>query len=190
MSADGMVAVCLGRGDVCEFFRTLESDNAKCVVEGKRHGDPARKLVFTIEDAKRAGLGGDNWNKYPAAMLRARAKSSLARDLFPDLLMGLYDPDEMGGEPVQQVTQTTPIEAEIIPPVPDEIEVEGAIAHINACQDAEAMASMTEMLRDIEARSGGPKSKNGLAIRKAYAARKKALESAPAPVQQREPGED
>lgn len=97
MSADGMVAVCLGHGDVCEYFVTVETSAERCTVETKRRGSPQpQRLTFTLAEAKAAGLSGGNWAKFPAAMLRARAKSALARDVYPDLLMGLYDPDEVG----------------------------------------------------------------------------------------------
>jgi len=42
--------------------------------------------VFTIEDAKRAGLGGDNWRKYPKSMLFARCISNGYREHCPDAL--------------------------------------------------------------------------------------------------------
>jgi hypothetical protein len=39
-------------------------------------------------------------------MLRARCSSALARAVFPDLLFGVYDPDEMGGAVVPVATAT------------------------------------------------------------------------------------
>jgi hypothetical protein len=48
-----------------------------------------------MEQAKAAGLsGGDNWRKHTAAMLRARCSSALARAVYPDLMMGVYEHDE------------------------------------------------------------------------------------------------
>jgi len=41
---------------------------------------------FTFEDAKRAGLGGDNWRKYPKAMLFARCISAGYKQHCPDAL--------------------------------------------------------------------------------------------------------
>src|SRR5690606_17440997 len=42
-----------------------------------------------------AGLTGrQNWKAHPAAMLRARASAALARAVYPDVAMGIYDPDE------------------------------------------------------------------------------------------------
>lgn len=42
--------------------------------------------TFTLEDAKKAGLGGTNWKKYPKAMLFARAISQGYRTHAPDAL--------------------------------------------------------------------------------------------------------
>ena len=42
--------------------------------------------TFTIDDAKKAGLGGTNWKKYPKAMLFARAISQGYRTHAPDAL--------------------------------------------------------------------------------------------------------
>jgi len=42
--------------------------------------------TFTLDDAKRAGLGGTNWKKYPKAMLFARAISQGYRTHAPDAL--------------------------------------------------------------------------------------------------------
>lgn len=52
------------------------------------NGTPLRigTTSFTIDDAKRAGLGGDNWRKYPKAMLFARCISMGYREHCPDAL--------------------------------------------------------------------------------------------------------
>ena len=42
--------------------------------------------TFTMADAKRAGLNGQNWKKYPRAMLFARAISAGYREHCPDAL--------------------------------------------------------------------------------------------------------
>lgn len=110
LSADGMVAVALVRRDVCEFFRTIEVTNDHATVETKRMGQEAQRYTFTMADAQRAGVGGKpNWQRYPSRMLLARARSALARDVYPDLLMGLYDPDEV--ESAARV-----IDAEVVSP--------------------------------------------------------------------------
>jgi hypothetical protein len=97
IGADLMVALCLRTPAVCRFFRLVSSDAQSATYETHRHGqaEPAR-MRFTIEEAKAAGLLGKmNWQKYPAAMLRARCSSALARAVYPDLLFGVYEVDEI-----------------------------------------------------------------------------------------------
>jgi hypothetical protein len=94
LSASAMVAVCLNSGK-CEFFRCLEKTNTSVTFETKRRGNPARTLTFTIQDAQAAGLVNDMYRKYPRQMLSARCQAELAREVYPELLMGLYDPDEL-----------------------------------------------------------------------------------------------
>ena len=96
LSADAMRGICVANKDVCEYFRVLETSATIATMETKRVGDPPVGLSFTIDQAKRAGLAGrGNWSKYPDAMLRARCGSGLARMVYPDLLAGIYDPDEL-----------------------------------------------------------------------------------------------
>ena len=107
LSADGMVAACLQHRELCEFFRPVEQTSAKSTWETKRVGDDAvRRFTFTMDDAKAAKLpeqNGGMWQKYPQRMLSARAKAFLARDVYPELLMGLYDPEELGEIPAPPV---------------------------------------------------------------------------------------
>jgi len=83
-------------GDGCLWF--TETTETACRVSYARRGWPERKeYAFTIEDAKRAGLlTNATWTKYPAAMLRARAISAVARMAFPDSIGGMYTPEELG----------------------------------------------------------------------------------------------
>jgi hypothetical protein len=102
LSADLVAALCKSRPDVCQYFRLVESTDKVARYETLRRGEPApTSMNFTIEDAQRAGVTGkDNWKKYPAAMLRARCITALARAVYPDLAMGVYDPDEVAPEPI------------------------------------------------------------------------------------------
>lgn len=101
LTADAMVAVCLGRKDICCFFRVTESSSESCTVETQREGDPVRRYTFTMADAERADLAKptasgkkSNWQKYPSRMLLARAKSFLAREVYPDILLGMVTDEE------------------------------------------------------------------------------------------------
>ena len=100
LSADLMVGLVLKSG-MADYFRMVESTDSVATFETKRKGDtePTR-LSFTIEQAQQADLvkPNGNWHKYRPQMLRARAKSELARLVYPDLLAGLYTPEELGDE--------------------------------------------------------------------------------------------
>lgn len=110
LSADTMGALVKRRRDVCEYLVVRESSDKRATYETKRVGDPSpTSLSFTSDDAVRAKLNGENWQKYPAAMLRARALSAICRSVYPDLCLGLYDPDELTPEPVRSVAKVTPI---------------------------------------------------------------------------------
>jgi hypothetical protein len=97
MAADLMVGLCAARREVCEFFTLVESTAKRAVYRTKRVGAPeAVTMVWTVEQAQAAGLTGKhNWKAYPEAMLRARCASALARAVYPDLMAGTYDPDEL-----------------------------------------------------------------------------------------------
>ena len=78
---------------------TIKSDANQCTVEMKRKL-PSGEIetivsTFTMQDAARAGLlKKDNWQKYPARMLKARAVSYAVNDLFPDVFFGLLSKEE------------------------------------------------------------------------------------------------
>lgn len=77
-------------------FRIVEWSDEKCVVEGCRKGETEwHQASFTKEQAKKAGLTGDNWSKYPADMLLARATSRLCKAYFADVTNGLATSEEV-----------------------------------------------------------------------------------------------
>lgn len=62
----------------------------------QRPGQEPFDSVFTMEMAKKAQLTNkQNWQKYPAAMLRARAVSAASRAYMPDVLSGCFVPGEL-----------------------------------------------------------------------------------------------
>lgn len=97
--AEFMVARCLG-SSVCEYFTCLESTEERATWEAKRLGAPAPvRASYTMAQAVKAGAG-DMYRKHPAAMLRARASSALARMVFADVIGGLYSREELDdGQP-------------------------------------------------------------------------------------------
>lgn len=77
----------------------IDSTAVRCIVTMKRVGRSPHTETFTMDNAKAMQLAGkDNWNKQPAVMLKWRAVSACARIVFPDVIQGMYTPEEMGAE--------------------------------------------------------------------------------------------
>lgn len=97
MSAMATVGLVVGKTDVCQYFRLVESTAERATYTTHRVGAPEPvTLTWTIEQARRAGLvKGPIWTAHPEAMLRARCGAALARDVYPDLVGGIYDADEI-----------------------------------------------------------------------------------------------
>jgi hypothetical protein len=52
---------------------------------------------FTMDDARKAGLSDKiTWKQYPANMLRWRAVGNALHIVCPDVVVGLYTPEELG----------------------------------------------------------------------------------------------
>ena len=80
-----------------------EHDDTHCILTGHRPGHPDATVSFGAEDARKAGLAGGNYGKYPKDMYLARATSRLARLLFPDVFGGTaYTPEELVPDPNPQ----------------------------------------------------------------------------------------
>jgi hypothetical protein len=94
LSAQAMLALVLARGHDIEWG---EVSSARAEIRGRRRGSDAwTTVVFTIEDAKRAGYTkNDTYTKTPRAMLRARAIAELCRAIFPDVINGMPAAEEL-----------------------------------------------------------------------------------------------
>jgi len=81
------------------------SNDTICILHGKRAdtGDMWTES-FSIDEAKRAGIYKNAWLTYPRDMLFARALSRLARQLFPDVIKGVY----VEGEIPRDIEKTEP----------------------------------------------------------------------------------
>jgi hypothetical protein len=102
--------------------------------------------TFTIEDANRAGLRGDNWTKRPKTMLRARAVSAAMRGFVG--MPGLYAKGEIseGGN-----GSPAPIEAESkVIDAPELGEEQSAVAEEQARQRNEQAALLKDWAKDWE----------------------------------------
>lgn len=161
LSAEVMMAMALQRG---HRVVVAESTSEKATVTGQRLESPGKfgpeqKLTFSMEDARTAGVtGNQTWKKYPAAMLRARAISAFMRMFAPDVLMGAsYVAEELGanvnedGDIIDVESRTTdPVEPHIDDlPTPDPAEVEallnGGEAHVPMITNGQRRALMASM---------------------------------------------
>lgn len=92
MSAESMLALAVARGVTVQWGETTPKSATLTL---RRNGHEPYTSSFTMDDAKRAGLSGGNWTKYPQAMLRARCISAAVRAFCPDVVTGLYTPEEV-----------------------------------------------------------------------------------------------
>lgn len=154
LSSDLMVAL-VKRSPTCRYFKLVESTAKIATYETYREGEGITKLSFTLEQAQAAGVAGkDNWRKYPDAMLRARCIAALARAVYPDLLAGVYETDEIAPAP-RPVPTEAPIQADA--PIDADFKQEAEetedekIARwsdaIAACQNAGQLAALSKEIR-------------------------------------------
>ena len=148
LSADGMVAAVLARG-ICEYFRPLEVTETSATWETRRAGNEPVRYTFTMADAERAGIVSDMYRKHPKRMLSARCKAYLARDVYPEVLMGLITDDEAAEIERRNVApQPTPQSAPVIVAqvqatgFDDETPARNILAEADACDSLDALARL------------------------------------------------
>lgn len=177
---DAMIALVKGSG-LLEAMREDISDNeATCHV--KRRGEAEQSRTFTVEDAKKAGLWGKQgpWQQYPKRMLQMRARSWALRDIFPDVLRGVYLAEE-AQDIAREKDVTAEGSSEIQAPISRTEQVKRKLAHartaslddvlagIAAAMDDAALAEMGALAKKLES------SADRDAARAAYKARKAEL---------------
>lgn len=93
-----MLALIERSGQLENIQITVDGDNGvSCTM--KRKGRTAHCENFGKAEAKAMGLDGkDNYKKQAQTMYRWRAVAACARVVFPDVILGLYTPDEMGAD--------------------------------------------------------------------------------------------
>lgn len=81
-------------------LHVMETTDERCTVRYKRaHSTEHGTLTWTMNQAREAGLANkENWKHYPAAMLRSRAISAVCQVIFPDSVLGMYTPEDLGAD--------------------------------------------------------------------------------------------
>jgi len=107
LDGKGMLALIYSSG-VCESLE-IDSQPEICTVRGNRKGHVEQVVTFTKADAMASMITEwvngaqkkiplwekENWKNQPAVMLKWRAVSKFARQVFPDVIGGLYTKEEM-----------------------------------------------------------------------------------------------
>lgn len=150
LSADAMVAAVLASGKAQYFEPSTVTPTSVTFVTKRVGSSREQSCTWSIEDAKRAGLVSDNHRLYPRQMLAARAKSELARSIYPDVLAGVYTEEEIpSGAADQYITQPSPP----VDPDPNVIDAElvdtsAADALLEQAKGLIAEATSVELLKE------------------------------------------
>lgn len=124
----GDAVIALVRGSpLCEYvYEEDDGHTATCRV--KRRGENEQVRIYSMEDAKTAGLVGKAgpWTHHPKRMRQMRARAFALRDVFPDVLRGMPVAEELQDMPkdreqVANLSSAPKIDApEALPGYPDE----------------------------------------------------------------------
>lgn len=160
---DGAIGLVRGSG-LCEFVRERiegDGDARAAVCSVKRRGEPEEVTRrFSVADAKTAGLWGKAgpWKQYPDRMLQMRARAFALRDVFADVLGGLYIREEIEDDRPARASDVPPPPpppsasvAQIAPPPPPvEAPAPAASGEAPAMTAAEIVADITERLDEAQ----------------------------------------
>lgn len=103
------IAGLIKNNESCEKFHISEHSDKHATVLYKRTGEPEGKYTFTLDKARQMGLikSGGAWEKFPGTMCRWAAMRECARMVWPDVVTGVYTPDEIAqGELPEEMIAT------------------------------------------------------------------------------------
>lgn len=142
----------------------VTSDETHAVAQIVRADDPdfTFEARWDVEKAQKAGLWGKgNWRTYPAAMLKARAITEVARMGASDALYGcIYTPEELGatvddeGAPVGPIAEVIDLPQSPADVDPNTIDAE-VVESITAKQLVALNAAVSELGLDRDAKLAG-----------------------------------
>lgn len=108
---DAMLALVRQSGLLASIKEEQNDTQATCIVQ--RKGEEPHTSIFTMEDAKRAGLAGKSgpWTNYPKRMMQLRARAYALRDIFPDVLKGMAIAEEEQDKEIDVTPENTTTKA-------------------------------------------------------------------------------
>jgi hypothetical protein len=148
VAADAQLGLFHQRQGCRSHWRALTNEQAVIELHAPWLTEPHVE-TFTLEDAKRAKLGGDNWMKYPKAMLRSRAITAGLKSIGFDPTAGIYAPGEIGG--VETVVEGEVVAVETHPatdPSPDSAPIAASLDKMLAQVDDVTAAKARKSLED------------------------------------------
>lgn len=167
MYADAMVADVLASGKA-RYIRPVEQSDTVCSWETVRSDWPedAKSSIFsfTMAEAKQADfLSNAKYKEMPQRMLSARAKSYLCRDIYPDVMAGVFSVEELEDEEIKNPTRGSTGGRRAAPVTPATPVVEVSAEVVGTLTEPEAEpeapeappaeekpeASLEDMVRDV-----------------------------------------
>lgn len=99
-------------------YRVREHTDTSCAIDYYEGDEKIGESVFSMDDARKAGLGGNMYAKFPRNMLWARAMSNGANWHTPDVFGGpVFTPEELGAEVDEDGEVVEVIEGKTMPEV-------------------------------------------------------------------------
>lgn len=147
---DGAMSLVRGSG-LCEYVRERvegQDDSRAAICAVKRRGEPEEvSRRFSVADAKKAGLWGKQgpWQQYPERMLQMRARAFALRDVFADVLGGMYLREEIE-DPAREARDVTPPS----PPRPPSPTAIAAPAKVEPIEVITATGEVVEAVQEVE----------------------------------------
>ena len=150
MRSDAMLAGYRARGGKVLW---KQFDNKAAIAIWKYDGNEC-EIGFTAQDAQTAGLlpakPGSGWAKDPSAMLRARCISKAIRMLAPEVVAGIYTPEETEDfQPAPSEVAVTPTKAFDVVSKLEEL-FESREADVNTILVAAGRIKDGETFRDLD----------------------------------------
>lgn len=108
----GLIVALVLKSGLCEYWTTIESTDKIARIKTKRKGNPDDHIIkFTWEEAVQRGVvnRNPNYKTMPEVMLLRRCETKAARQVYQDVVHGLYDADELNEMPaVQHIDKSAP----------------------------------------------------------------------------------
>lgn len=126
---------------------------AVCIL--KRKGEEEREFIYSIDDAKVAGLWGKNvWLPHPKRMIQMRTRGWGLKDVFADALSGIAQ-----GEYDFDTTIEKVVESEVVPPTDGSSKL-NALASVKAAPEPQPEFTEPKQVQVVPAESA-PKPRQG-----------------------------